>query len=190
VFEDSYQKLPAGPGIHVNQMELLGFNNNWYCGGYLAAEGFASGTANLVHLTTNGSGSSSNTNCLTSPNNSYTYSWQLSGTTFDQAYHQFGIDYSPGVSAQFYGDGVLLGSTPYSAGFIPPNLSYGISPMYPVSNVAIGDAYSGGNPTSATWTNGNNIFSIKYIRIYKKVTSGACYSSIPAPGTIPHAGTC
>jgi len=33
---------------------------------------------------------------------------------------------------------------------------------------------------------------IDYVRLYKKVTSGACYTSIPtaASGSIPHTGTC
>jgi hypothetical protein len=190
VFEDSYQKMPHGPGLHVNQMELLGSNNNWYCGGYIAAEGFttdSTGGSNLVHLTTNGSGSSSNTNCLSAGNNSYTVSW--SAFNFDAGFHQLGIDYNPAVSTQFYGDTTLLGSTVYANGFMPPNLAYGISPMYIVSNVAINDAYAGA-PNSTTFAGTNGIFYIDYIRLYKKVASGACYSAIPAHGTIPHTGNC
>jgi hypothetical protein len=71
------------------------------------------------------------------------------------------------------------GSSIYAANFPATD------PFYPIIDVEY--------PSFACNNNGSNLPSTqltRYVRVYSRVTSGACYTSIPAHGTIPHTGTC
>jgi hypothetical protein len=56
-------------------------------------------------------------------------------------------------------------------------------PFYPIVDVEYPSG-CGANATLPITT------TARYVRVYSRVTSGACYTSIPAHGTIPHTGTC
>ena len=91
------------------------------------------------------------------------------GTT---SFVQFGADISSSTIT-FYQAGIQQGP-PQTNG--APGTTW-----YPIITIS---ADPSGGPISA------GTMYVDYVRVYKKVTSGACYSSIPAPGTIPHTGTC
>jgi hypothetical protein len=89
--------------------------------------------------------------------------------------HQFTVT-NIGGTLHWYLDS---GSSLYTANFPPTD------PFYPIIDVEY--------PSFACNNNGSNLPSTqltRYVRVYSRVTSGACYTSIPAPGTIPHTGTC
>jgi hypothetical protein len=185
IYLDVYEKMPYGQGIHMNGGWLLGNIANWPCAGDIQAAELLGQTngKNQIQMSSVSGGA----NCVTEGVSYKIAQWSLASGNFSQAYHQYGLDYNPGVSIDFYGDGTNYLHTVYSDGYMPPP-AY-VSPMYPNIDPALGD-YTTGTPPSSTFTNGNNIFYSKYLRFYKKVTTGACYSAIPAPGTIPHTGTC
>jgi hypothetical protein len=90
------------------------------------------------------------------------------------AFMQFGVDVSA-FTVTYFQNGRQVNSE--------SNPSPGTM-WYPIIDVA-------GDPSGGNLINGD-VMQIDYVRIYKKVTSGACYTSIPtaASGTVPHTGTC
>jgi hypothetical protein len=89
-------------------------------------------------------------------------------------YHQYGMDISS-TTGTWYLDGTSLGSeTNHSSGTL----------WYPIMD----DMADGADNTV---TDGST-FSSHWSRVYHKVASGACYSTIPTSGSgvVPHTGTC
>jgi hypothetical protein len=88
------------------------------------------------------------------------------------SYTQHGVDISSSFVKFYTGGGLSNSGT---------NVASGTS-WYPIVDVAVDN--SGSSPVYPS------AYSLDYIRVYKKVTSNACYTSIPSPSTVPHVGTC
>jgi hypothetical protein len=88
------------------------------------------------------------------------------------SYVQYGVDISSSTVTYYKN-----GSQSYQERNPFPGTTW-----YPIVDVAADP--SGGNVINGT------AMLVHYMRVYKKVASGACYTSIPAHGTIPHTGTC
>jgi hypothetical protein len=100
-------------------------------------------------------------------------SYQLPSGSFVGTNHQF-TGTNIGRAVTFYVDG---GQIKQVSGWQPAD------PFYPIFDVE----YPTGCASGTTFP----VTSIaKYVRVYSRVTSGACYTSIPGHGTIPHTGTC
>jgi hypothetical protein len=97
----------------------------------------------------------------------------ITSQDYSAAFHQFGADIT-NTTVTFF----LDGSSSFSHSHNDPTNTL----WYPLLDVAVDGG--GGNATD------NSSLSANYIRIYKKVATGACYSSIPSTTTIPHVGTC
>jgi hypothetical protein len=80
-----------------------------------------------------------------------------------------------GGTGTWYLDGSSVGS---AGGWGPTD------PFFPIVDVEY-PSNCGGNGSNLPLTT-----MARYVRVYSRVTSGACYTSIPARGTIPHTGTC
>jgi hypothetical protein len=94
------------------------------------------------------------------------------GTSGSTSLVQYGVDISNSTITFFQnGSSVNSGSNPFSG-----------TTWYPIADVTVDS--SGNSPTFPS------TFSLEYVRVFKKVGANACYSSIPAHGTIPHTGTC
>jgi hypothetical protein len=98
--------------------------------------------------------------------------------TYTQNLHQFTATIIGGAVA-YYTDGSLITTNPTS-GYRPGGTGDG---LYPIVDVEYRSS-CGANATLPATTRA------RYVRVYTRVTSGACYSSIPGHTTIPHTGTC
>jgi hypothetical protein len=97
----------------------------------------------------------------------------LPGIDRSAALHQYGADIS-NSTVTFFVDGSSVASQ--------SNGNSNSTIWYPLMDSTV-DATSGTLvfPTTSLWD---------YSRVFKHVSSGACYTSIPGPSTIPHTGTC
>jgi hypothetical protein len=114
--------------------------------------------------------------------------WPGSGGSADSSGQTYGFD--TGLSFNTYGLDLSLSSAifningsqqaKYTSG-IPPSVAW-----FPILDMAIGDdqAVPDANTTFPT------TMLVDYARVYKKVATGACYTTIPGASTIPHTGTC
>lgn len=147
----------------------LGNDNSWPGSGGTGGEidvaefGYEQCTMTQFDISTHGGGAT-NGNPVLGPSGTYI------GTN-----HQYTAQLLSGGSLSFYLDGTSLAS--YS-GFAPTD------PFYPIIDVEYPTPLcTAGATLPATQLT-------RYVRVYSRVTSGACYTSIPSHGTIPHTGTC
>jgi hypothetical protein len=94
--------------------------------------------------------------------------------TYVQTNHQFTTT-NIGRTVTWYLDGSQIAQ---SAGWQP------IDPIYPIFDVEYPHPSCGARATLPATA------LARYVRVYSRVMNGACYKSIPAPGTIPHTGSC
>jgi hypothetical protein len=102
--------------------------------------------------------------------------------TFIGTNHQFTSQVISGGSISYYLDGSAAntndGLNGSYTGWQPTDAIYPLVDVeYPTSGCGAGATL----PATAR---------MQYVRVYSKVTSNACYSSIPAHGTVPHTGSC
>ena len=97
--------------------------------------------------------------------------WDSSSALSSSGFHVYAVDWEPGVIT-WYIDGVQRWQ--YQSANVPS------APMYLLADLAIGAPGSWvGTPDASTPF--PSTMDIDYIRVYQKVSSGACYASIPGP---------